>query len=90
MEMTDHVLPPKIQNWFSTPEKERQRYVPDYIGMFEYDDGSKSILLPVGKNTPPNLNEDFRDFKGKLNVITEVIGIRHTKEYLKTKIVGQI
>ncbi|WP_392436436.1 hypothetical protein ACF3N7_05240 [Cruoricaptor ignavus] len=48
-------IPQRIKSFLSLPdeEKKRERYKADYIGMYEYDDGSKLIILPVGKTTPP-------------------------------------
>ena len=45
--------------------------------MYEYDNGTKSVLLPAGGVILKG--QDFRDTRGKLNVVTEIIEHRPHK-----------
>lgn len=62
----------------STEEKKNKpAYKSDYFRMYDYPDGTSSLDLVDKKEI--KIGDDFRDHRGRLHVITEIVGYRPHK-----------
>lgn len=62
-----------------TPEEKKQKgvYKSNLFRMFDYPDRTSSIVIPRGSEI--QFGDDFRDHKGQLHIITEIVNIRPHK-----------
>ncbi|ALR29732.1 hypothetical protein ATE47_03995 [Chryseobacterium sp. IHB B 17019] len=80
MENVTLQLNDKINAYMRLTEEEKKRkgmYKSFYFRMFDYPDGTSSIVLD--KTGEINIGDDFRDHKGKLHIVTEVVNYRPHK-----------
>ena len=80
----------KLEKFTSLSEEEKKQkgmYRSDHFRMFDYPDGTSSIVM---ENTAEiNIGDDFRDHKGKLHIITDIISFRPHKGVFETEIKRQ-
>jgi hypothetical protein len=70
----------KLKAYVHLTEEEKRRkgmYKSSHFRMFDYPDGTSSIVLE--KTGEINIGDDFRDHKGKLHIVTEVVNYRPHK-----------
>lgn len=80
MENITQIANNKLSSWLKlTPEEKKQKgvYKSDLFRMFDYPDGTNSIVLPRGYKI--NVGDDFRDHKGRLHMVTEIVAVRPHK-----------
>ncbi len=78
--MNTQALNSKLEAYINLSEEEKQKkpmYKSDHFRLFDYPDGTSSIDLMNKKEI--NVGDDFRDHKGRLHVITEIVGYRPHK-----------
>ncbi len=62
-----------------SPEEKKRKgvYKSSHFRMFDYPDGTSSIVVPRGQQI--NIGDDFRDHRGQLHIVTEIVKIRPHK-----------
>ncbi|WP_144428854.1 hypothetical protein [Chryseobacterium sp. StRB126] len=78
--MNAQTLNSKLEAYINLSEEEKKKkpmYKSDYFRLFDYPDETSSIDLMSKKEI--KVGDDFRDHKGRLHVITEIVSYRPHK-----------
>lgn len=67
----------KLKSFINSEDSKRHRYRSLHFEHFRNDDGTSNIA--INPNETLEVGDDFRDYRGRLHIITEIVGERPHK-----------